>query len=534
MPPRSSKSAAGPVDRFTLLGGLLSAVQAATPARQDVTPPSVGEWAVQSAIKLDRGPFSFHRHEYLEQPYSDNHPYQVEMKCAQMGNTIRALLRMFHAGRFMPFVGLMYLFPSKKGSADFSRSRVSPLIETNPEALGQFITDTDSVELKRMCGKNLIYRGTRSTEGLRSDPVDLIVYDEFDLFNPGVDAVARERMAHSDHGWEHYLSNPTMPDFGIDVKFSQTDQGYWLLKCEKCGQYTCLEDTFPDCLHETNDGRTIRLCMSCRDRELHPGRGLWVPKKPGVTDKRGYHYSQLFSQYVSPADILEQYRTTTNMAAFMNYKLGLPYIEAENRLSKEQVFKLCGSTGIASSDPGPCYMGVDQGKGLHVVISKRHPNRIVHLGEYKDWGELDRLMEAFHVRRAVVDAMPETRNARELASKPEHKGRVFLNYYSIHAKGGPAWNEDKLTVTCGRTESLSGSHDMLAEGLVTLPKRCQAVEEFALHAHNTAKKLNEEEDGSKRYVWVKLGPDHYRHAWNYCCLAMGATDSGHFSDWGLR
>ena len=38
--------------------------------------------------------------------------------------------------------------------------------------------------------------------------------------------------------------------------------------------------------------------------------------------------------------------------------------------------------------------------------------------------------------------------------------------------------------------------------------------------HNTAKKLQEnEETGSKRYVYVKLGPDHFRHAFNYMCMA---------------
>jgi hypothetical protein len=54
---------------------------------------------------------------------------------------------------------------------------------------------------------------------------------------------------------------------------------------------------------------------------------------------------------------------------------------------------LCGHEGISSEDSGPCSMGVDQGKELHVVIGKRWYNKgkIVHLGVYKDWEELDRL-----------------------------------------------------------------------------------------------------------------------------------------------
>jgi hypothetical protein len=37
--------------------------------------------------------------------------------------------------------------------------------------------------------------------------------------------------------------------------------------------------------------------------------------------------------------------------------------------------------------------------------------------------------------------------------------------------------------------------------------------------HNVAKKLKEDEEtGSKRYLYIKLGPDHFRHAFNYECM----------------
>jgi hypothetical protein len=43
---------------------------------------------------------------------------------------------------------------------------------------------------------------------------------------------------------------------------------------------------------------------------------------------------------------------------------------------------------------------------------------------------------------------------------------------------------------------------------------------MADHLHNTAKKLEEDEEtGSKRYVYVKLGPDHFRHSFNYEAMA---------------
>jgi hypothetical protein len=332
--------------------------------------------------------------------------------------------------------------------------------------------------------------------------------------------MAMERMAHSQYREVMQLSNPTLPDYGIDKAFQITDQRYWLLKCGKCGKYTSLVETFPDCLVEQK-GRVIRLCQNCRNCELNPSNGKWVARCPSIKDKRGYHYSQLLSHFVDPADILQQFRTTNNLTDFYNLKIGIAYVEAENRLSQQEVLALCGSDGISGSDSGPCFMGVDQGKDLHVNIGKKHPHKagqVVHIGIYKDWDEMDMLMNRFNVSRCVVDALPETRNARAFAER--FKGKVFLNYYNEHQKGQYKWNEKDLTVSCNRTESLDASHNEIMKGGIILPKECEIVREFAAHLHNTARKLQEDEEtGSKRYVYVKLGPDHFRHAFNYECMA---------------
>jgi hypothetical protein len=156
-----------------------------------------------------------------------------------------------------------------------------------------------------------------------------------------------------------------------------------------------------------------------------------------------------------------------------------------------------------------------------VVIGKRTPHksgRIVHLGVYQDWEELDRLMRSFNVSRCVVDALPETRNARAFAES--HKGKVYLNYYNERQKGSYAWNEKELIVQCNRTESLDASHREIMDQALILPRESEIVREFAQHLHNVAKKLEEnEESGSKRYVYVKLGSDHFRHAFNYEAMA---------------
>lgn len=521
-----------------LLADLTVSLQSVVPTTEEAPPGGVGGWARQKGVVLDRGPFSFSRHECLQEPYSDNHPKQVEIKCAQMGNTTRAILWAIWCALFMPFVGVLYLFPSSKGSGDFSRSRVGPLIERNPESIGRYVVDTDSIGLKRIRGKNVYFRGTKSVEGLRSDPADFVIRDESDLMSPEIFAVSKERMGHSDFKWEIDLSNPTLPDYGVDRTYKLSDGRRWLLKCPRCGDWTDpvgeweaganpRERIAPDLLCERKDGTVVLLCRHCREGVLHPAQGEWVAQRPNVTEWRGRQYSQLFSQFVTPAEILHDYRTTLNMAAFYNYKLGLAYAEADCRITKEEVLALCGTHGLAVSDAGPCCMGIDQGKGLHVVIGRRD-GMIVYVGELRDFEELDRLMDVFHVVRCVIDGMPETRKAREFAMR--FPGRVYLNWYSPHQKGAYAWNEEKMQVSVNRTESLDASHAAFTERRISLPRQCKPVETFADHAAATAKKLEEDDKtGSKVYTWVKLGPDHYRHAFNYWCIAADFSSKSIFA-----
>lgn len=502
--------------------------------------PDFGDWVL--GITLDGKPFKYEKHEYLVDPYKDDHPYQVDLKATQMCNTSRAMLRVMFKCRYGDFRNILYFFPSRTDVSEFSKGRITPLIQDNPETIGSWIRDsgTDSTNIKYVWNTFLYFRGMRSRLGMKSTPGDFIVVDELDEGSDKFEFWLKMRMAHSEAKFMHKLSNPTLPDFGIDREFQTTDQNFWLLKCDKCGGYTNMVDDFPECLVD-KDGRVIRLCMCCRDRELNPAVGEWVAKRPGIIDKRGRQYSQLWSQFVDPADIMADFRTTKNISDFYNLTIGLAHVEAENRLSVEEVLKLCGSEGIASADHGPCSMGVDQGKDLHVVIGKRYFDigKIVHIGVYKDWKELDRLMNNFHVSRCVVDALPELRNAREFSNR--FPGRVYLNIYNVHSIGTYAWNDKDMKVQPNRTESLDASHQEISYDKIILPRESDVVRDFAKHLHNTAKRLEEEtrtgsdgkeyETGNKRYVYIKLGEDHFRHAFNYETMARQFGMGSLFGGW---
>jgi hypothetical protein len=514
--------------KVDMMNTLLGSLDSAFINPKDEKPP-LGDWAVKNSVVLDGREFSFKKHEYLIEPYADTHPFQVEIKAAQLGLTSKALLRVCHGARYGRYRGILYLFPSKTDVTDLSKGRLDPLIDDNPETIGSWVKDTDASNIKKIWDSYLYLRGMVSKVGLKSVPIDMIVFDELDEAPQKNVDMAMERMGHSDTGESLFLSNPTMPDYGIDRLWQTTDMRYWLLKCPKCGHYTNLVDTFPECLI-TVKGKVIRACEKCH-AELNPSVGQWVAKHPSVTERRGRQYSQLFSQTktTTPELMLHNYRTTTNITSYMNLKVGVAYVEAQNRLSVREVLDCCGKDGIRSSSDVGTFMGVDQGGKLHVVIGKASETRVgevVHVGIYKGnntsnkedesgWRELDSLMNRFKVMRCIVDALPNTKSARSFAER--FPGRVYLNFYNEHQKGSLKWNEKELIVQGNRTETLDASHNLITTQNIILPRESSDImQTFANHMHNVAKRLEEDEDtGSQRYVYLKLGDDHFRHAFNY-------------------
>lgn len=464
--------------------------------------------------------FSFAGREYLLQPYADEHPYQVHKKCTQVGITTKAIFSaLFNCINLYP-KGVLYLFPTEKDVRDFSRARVKPITDYNPE-ISRYINDSDTMGLKKVNRSFLYLRGTRSKSGAKSIPADKLIADELDEMDLFVYEMARKRLSDSKFKHIELLSNPSLPDFAIDKEFQESDQQHYLLKCPHCGQWNNLNDTFPNCLYERAKNDVILACFKC-GKELDKCNGQWVAKYPSNKDVRGYQYTQLWAVNVSPLEVFKEYKKAKlegKLANFYNLTLGLAYVSAKDRLTVEQVLNLRDESFPKDffETEGNCYMGIDQGKDLHIVFKKRVGDKILTYPVVEvDFKELDKYMK--YVTRCVIDAMPETRNAKEFAAR--FIGVVYLNYYNEHQKDSYKWDDEKMIVQENRTESMDASHHLINEGDVVLPFTDAAVE-YAEHCHNTARKLYEDDEtGSKRYVWVKLGPDHYRHADNYANIAM--------------
>jgi hypothetical protein len=472
----------------------------ASPKTRSSSDP-LARWALRQ-IRLDGRPFSFQGHEYLRAIYDDKARHVVVSKAAQVGGTTWAILRSLHA--CLNGLNVIYFFPTRTDVLEFSKSRVGPLLAENP-FLQRQLTDTDTAGLKRIGDAHLYLRGMQSTVGMKSVPADMLVFDELDEATPEAKTLARERIAHSDYKRIIELSNPSLPDYGVDEQYQASDQKHWHLKCSSCNAWTSLEKEFPRKLGEEvriilprEDGSYYRACPKCQ-AELDPDQGEWLADFPG-RDIHGYRISQLFSARVDPGEVLHEYRTTRFADRFYNLKIGVPWADLERRLDVMSVLALCTDEPMPEESDKPSYMGVDTGRQLHVVIVQavrtfgEEPHRLVHLGIYHDFADLQGLMKRF---------------------------RVQACFFNEHQRGSANWDGVSRTVSVNRTEALDASREAIRKQKLCLPRRTPMVEEFARHMSADAKILDENpETGALQYRYVRTGTNHYSMAFTYAWMAI--------------
>jgi hypothetical protein len=491
-------------------------------------------WITENKLELTHGPWELKGHEYQVGWLQHDAPEQCFIKGAQIGATEILVLRTLHGMIHNKYPqGAMYLFPTRDDVGDFSQTRFDPLITANP-FIGAHVTGTDRKNVKRIGRGHLLLRGARVTKAiggtkksssqLKSAPTDRVVFDELDEMDPSMITLAKERISHSKVKELMYLGTPTIPDYGIDAMYQSSDQRVWMLECSACGKETCLDLEFPNSLRRRIDGTVYRRCIHC-DAELHPSRGRWIAQYPSRSDTLvGWWISQLNSVYVDPTYILDLYEDPPfgDLSEVMNSKLGRAYIPAENRLHPNEVYSCCGKEPMANKSEGPACMGVDVGAELHVIIGVRKTRtalKILKICRVSSFNDLHDLARDFNVKSAVIDLFPEKRKVVEF-QKNEPFSVFGCNYVETRT-GQTLWDEKQRIIKCNRTEICDMSHDLVAEpGRLELPRRNAEIDMFVREMCNIAKVLEENvERAIHIFRYKKLGPDHYRHAMNYCLLA---------------
>ena len=511
----------------------------------DVTVADAAAWADSNKIKLQLGSWSFVDRPFLLEPMQvhlrQGPCRRAFMKATQCGVTesqvIETLWGLIY-GRYPR--GVLYLFPTTDDVREFSKARFGPLIDANPDTIGRFIQDTDTVSLKRVGDAFLYLRGgtlsksidmdSKEASKLRSIPVDKVVCDELDLMDMEVVGKARGRMGASTVKEEVYISNPTVPGYGIDLIFQRSDQRHWFRTCG-CGAYTCAELKFPDLVGRFPDGSGYIACEKC-GKPTDYRRGLWVPAERGNSDYMwGYQWSQLSSPSNDPWDILQEFQDPPddNLADVVRLRLGRPFINAEDKLSAADVLACCGTSPQLYAHQGPCAMGVDVRRHKNVVIgikvgrSARKDDRykILRVARLESWEEVMQIATRFNVRSCVIDIRPYEDSARKF--QREARFKTFLCEYVESSAIGFAYNNINGVVKANRTEIMDASHRLVStEGMLELPASCPELKQFAKECAAIAKieTVNKRTHTTiYRYKRCGTDPDDYRHALGYFYLA---------------
>ncbi len=506
-----------------------------------------GYWVKLKHIKLQSSKFSFVDHEYQMEVMNSTVRRKSVRKATQGGFTEIEVLDSLHGMIYkLLSQGVLYLFPTTDDVGEFSKSRFNPLITANRTAIGQYVKSsgkgTDTASLKKIHDAFLYLRGARLSQKisdlnesskLKSIPVDRVVFDEVDHMDEAVIGKARGRMGHSELKQERYLSNPLVPGEGIDKIFATSDQRYWFRKCGSCGEYTCAELFFMEdperCVGVRTDGTGYIACKKC-GREVFIRDGEWIPQYKDNSDfMHGYHWSQLSSAFNDPLEILSDFRNPPegNIADIYRLRLGLPYIAAEDKLTKDQVRECCCNDGMLANHSGPCAMGVDVGKTKHIVIGTRIGNdryKLIKMARLDSWNDIRDLGLKFNVKSCVIDIRPYQDTVKEFqAANP--KFNIFLCEYSDNPAYTRHWDTNPKTLNVVkdyRTALFDASHRMVIDGLV-IPRREPEVDEFIKQMCACYKVLEVNKKTGARQYRYKGKNEHYRNALNYFLLAA----SGH-------
>lgn len=510
---------------------------------------SCSRWAEQYRVmgKPFPGPYSFKYHPWAKEMHDSDAEFNVGMKAAQMGFTECVLNVCFYS---IDILGedVLYVLPNAKpDAANFSASRFDSALDLSAH-LRTLFSDVQNVGHKRAGAANMFIRGSGARTGLKSISTPIIILDELEEMHQENIPLAFERASGQleDDRRIWMISTPRAHKGGIHKHFLRSSQDHFFFKCPCCSRST--ELIYPDCLvvvGENEDDLRINeshyICKECKGTLNHKSKiewlsnGIWVPSFTGRS-MRGFHIPQLYSMTVSPISLAQTHfkamKDPAQETELWNSKVGVPHeVKGARVTDKELEDRVRDYEMFDSFDGDFTTMGVDVGKQLHVVITSwrigakanedinaASESRIIWTGCVDEFEQLDGLMHRYNIRSCVIDANPETRKAREFASR--FWGHVHPCWYGRDIKGKVInLNEESQTVTVDRTSWLDCSLSRFRNKTTILPSTLRP--EWKEQVKAQVRIYEKDRDGNDRARYITPeGEDHYGHAWNYNEIAL--------------
>jgi len=453
------------------------------------------------------GTLDFRDHPFMWDIFSDMTPKQAGRKAAQITwSTMASIKTMWLAKN--KGMDIIYTLPTAEDARNFVKGKVNRLIENNP-IFKSWTEDSDSVEQKKV-GKNIIYyKGTMSESVALMIPADLYVSDETDRSDQLTVEKFSTRLQHSKFKWEWRFSNPSAPGVGVDKWFEKSDQKHWHFKCEGCNlwQFITMENLI--------EGKVPYFgCTKCK-KELNRRSGLWVKKFNDDRDISGYWISLLMAPWVSAKEILDLKKNKPE-DQFTNFVLGEPYIGKGNVLTQNLLFQNLINR-INPQDDRPI-IGVDTGVDIRYVVGNKYG--LFHIGECKDYSELEKLLQRWPDALMVIDQGGDIIGPRKLREK--YPNRVWLCFYRADRKDDKliTWKDDDGTVVADRNKLMQLVVDEFTEKRIPIFGNQADWWDLWVHFSHIYRVGEEDSLGVTRYKWMRSDRDDYVHAVVYWRIGM--------------
>lgn len=473
----------------------------------------------------------------------DRHENKVVRKSRQLGLSEMGIAEALWFADVHSGTKTMFTFPRDRQMRDFVKTRLDPVLDSNPYFRSILDSKMDSIEVKRIRDSFMMFRsawGGALGEGV---DVDFLSFDEYDRMSDGVELAFRESMKSSKYGLLRRWSTPTIPGRGIDLAFQRSDQRFYMHKCESCNHYQVLsvEDNIkqvkPDGINyvteEIEDGTFEYVCAKCGKPLDRWYNGEWVAKYPDRKGTRGYHISQLNAVWISADDIKRNELQYTSRQIFTNYVIGESYASEGLIVSEDDVLGAVRFDAPKTSRAGyvKVVAGIDWGHVNYLVLLGMRENGqldLMNLWTFRDNPRVP--LEPVHMFASVLKPYnPDLIVADEGYGADRNtllmqlfKGKTWACRYKTFKKVSQPmnnWNESSRVVTVDKTLTVQNMLHKLKAQEIGFWRPEEKLMMFMKHVGNV-RIMDVEEDGDIYAVATRVGDDHLSSALNYSLIGM--------------
>lgn len=477
----------------------------------------------------------------------DNHHNKVVEKARQLGFSEVGVTETLHFLIFHEETKAMYIFPRAQQMHDFSKSRISPVLNSSEYFKALIDSHNDSTEMKKIGDSYLVMRsgwGSALGEGV---DIDHLSIDEYDRMQGNVELAFQEGLSSSKYNLLRRWSTPTLPGRGINNLYSHSDQMRYIWTCPHCGykQFLTFEDNLIQVnpkgvhpsTHEIEDGTFIVGCKKCKKELDRWAIGEWVAQRPSIREIRGYHISQLDACWISADEIMrKKFRFPSNQI-FMNYVLGEAYasegvmvtpedVRASVRLPHEVMSRTVDYVGVIA--------GIDWGDTSYmVVLGLKSSGQVDLLNIYtvdddptkplNSVSQFCAILRTYQPNIVVADAgYGADRNSYGYTQFP-------VSWYSCHwvtnkdsrakTRFMDQWNESAREVTVDKTLKIQRTIHSVKNHLIGMFPWNEKLEMLATHLQNT-RIMDLEDNGVVYQKAERVGPDHTVSALTYALIGI--------------